>query len=129
MSRGLLVAAIPFGLLVLWLNNGLYGSPFRTGYGQLGHLFSLSALSVNASRYFSWLVETHTPFPLLAFAAPFVVAREKRGDVALAIGLILATCAIYFLYTPFDEWSYVRFLLPAIALMLRAGKRGDRSCR
>ena len=103
---------------MLWLNNGLYGSPFRTGYGQLGHLFSLSALSVNASRYFSWLVETHTLFPLLAFAAPFVVAREKRGDVALSIGLILATCAIYFLYTPFDEWSYLRFLLPAIALML-----------
>jgi hypothetical protein len=113
-----LMAVIPFGLLVLWLNNGLYGSPFRTGYGQLGHLFSLSALSVNASRYFSWLVETHTPFPLLAFAAPFAVAREKRGDVALATGLILATCAIYFLYTPFDEWSYLRFLLPAIALML-----------
>ncbi len=109
---------LPFGLLVLWLNNGLYGSPFRTGYGQLGHLFSLSALSVNASRYFSWLVETHTPFPLLAFAAPFVVAREKRGDVALSIGLILVTCAIYFFYTPFDEWSYLRFLLPAIALML-----------
>jgi hypothetical protein len=112
------VAAIPFGLLVLWLNNGLYGSPFRTGYGQLGHLFSLSAFSVNASRYFSWLVETHTPFPLLAFAAPFVVAREKRGDVALSIGLILATCATYFFYTPFDEWSYLRFLLPAIAWMV-----------
>jgi hypothetical protein len=112
------LAAAPFALLVLWLNHGLYGSPFRTGYGQLGHLFSLSAFSVNASRYFSWLVETHTPFPLLAFAAPFAVAREKRGDVALATGLILATCAIYFLYTPFDEWSYLRFLLPAIALML-----------
>ena len=112
------MAVIPFGLLVLWLNNGLYGSPFRTGYGQLGHLFSLSALSVNASRYFSWLVETHTPFPLLAFAAPFVVAREKRGEVALALGLIFATCAIYFFYTPFEDWSYVRVLLPAIALMV-----------
>ena len=105
-------------MLVLWLNNALYGSPFRTGYGQLGHLFGLSAVPVNASRYFGWLVETHTPFPLLAFAAPFVVAREKRADAALAIGLILATCFIYFLYTPFDDWSYLRFLLPAIALML-----------
>ncbi len=112
------LAAIPFGILVLWLNNGLYGSPFRTGYGQLGHLFGLSAVPINASRYFAWLIETHTPFPLLAFAAPFVVAREKRADVALAIGLILATCFIYFLYTPFDDWSYLRFLLPAIALML-----------
>ena len=118
MSRGLRVAAVPFALLVLWLNTELYGSPFRTGYGQLGHLFGLSAVPINASRYFGWLIETHTPFPLLAFAAPFVVAREKRADVALAIGLILATCFIYFLYTPFDDWSYLRFLLPAIALMM-----------
>jgi hypothetical protein len=112
------VAAIPFGVLVLWLNNGLYGSPFRTGYGQLGQLFGLSVVPLNASRYLGWLVETHTVFPLLAFAAPFVVAREKRAHAALAIGLILATCAIYFFYTPFDEWTYVRFLLPAIALMI-----------
>ncbi len=112
------VAALPFGLLVLWLNNGLYGSPFHTGYGQLDNLFGLAVVPLNASRYFGWLVETHTLFPLLAFGAPFVVAREKRADAALAIGLILATCAIYFFYTPFDHWSYVRFLLPAIALMM-----------
>ncbi len=112
------VAAVPFALVVLWLNAELYGSPFRTGYGQLGHLFGLSAIPLNLSRYFGWLVETHTPFPLLAFAAPFAVARERRSDVALAIGLILATCFIYFLYTPFDDWSYLRFLLPAIALMI-----------
>lgn len=111
-------ATIPFGLMVLWLNDGLYGSPFRTGYGQLGHLFSVAALSVNASRYFGWLLETHTAFPLLACAAPFVVAREKRADAWLAIGLIVATCVVYFLYTPFDDWSYLRFLLPAIALMI-----------
>jgi hypothetical protein len=111
-------AAIPFGLLVLWLNYKLYGSPFRTGYGNPGDLFSLSAVSGNASRYCGWLIDTHTPFPLLAFAAPFGVAHEKRADVALAIGLILTTCVVYFFYTPFDDWSYLRFLLPAIALML-----------
>jgi len=113
-----LAAVFPFGLLVLWLNSGLYGSPFRTGYGQLGNLFGLSALTTNAPRYVSWLVETHTPFPLLAFAAPVVLPRERRADGWLAIGFVLATCAIYFIYTPFDEWSYLRFLLPAIALLL-----------
>jgi hypothetical protein len=112
------LAATPFGLLVLWLNNGLYGSPLRTGYGDLGHLFSISAFSGNAVRYFGWLIETHTPYPLLAFAAPLVVAREKRADVALAIGLIAATSVIYFFYTPFDDWSFLRFLLPAIVLMV-----------
>ena len=44
-------------------------------------------------------------------------ARSAR-DVALALGLVLATCLVYFIYTPFDDWSYLRFLLPAIALML-----------
>ncbi|HUP39389.1 MAG TPA: hypothetical protein VM115_04660 [Vicinamibacterales bacterium] len=112
------VAALPFGLLVLWLNNGLYGSPFRTGYGQLDNLFGLAVVPLNTSRYLGWLTETHTLFPLLAFAAPFVAAPEKRADAGLAIGLILATCAIYVFYTPFDHWSYLRFLLPAIALMM-----------
>jgi hypothetical protein len=117
-SAAFCLAAAPFGLLVLWLNSGLYGSPFRTGYGQLGQLFAASVFSVNATRYVPWLVETHTLFPLLAFAAPFVIAREKRAEAALAIALIAATCVIYFFYTPFDEWTYLRFLLPAIALML-----------
>lgn len=112
------VGAIPFGLIVLWLNNALYGSPFRTGYGATGELFQASAFPTNASRYFSWVIETQTPFVLLAFAAPFLVARERRGDVALGLGLVLATCVIYLFYTPFDDWSYVRFLLPAIALMI-----------
>jgi hypothetical protein len=67
------VAVVPFGLVVLWLNGQIYGSPFRTGYGQLGQLFGFAALVVNAPRYLSWLVETHTPFPLLAFAAPFIL--------------------------------------------------------
>ena len=110
--------AIPFAGVVLLLNDGLYGSPLKTGYGQLGSLFGMSFIPINAVRYFRWLVETHTLFPLLALAAPFVVAREKRKDAWLAIGLIVATCLIYFVYTPFDDWSYLRFLLPAIVLMI-----------
>ena len=113
-----LAAVLPFGLLVLWLNAGLYGSPFRTGYGELGNLFGLSAAGINAPRYFSWLIETHTPFPLLAFAAPAVLPREHRAEAWLAIGLVLTASGIYFMYTPFEEWSYLRFLLPAIGLML-----------
>jgi hypothetical protein len=104
--------------LVLWLNNGLYGSPFKTGYGQLGHLFGFAAARVNVPRYFSWLIETHTPFPLLAFAAPFVLPREQRPSAWLGVSLIVATCLVYFIYVPFDEWTYLRFLLPAITLMI-----------
>jgi hypothetical protein len=114
---GFAIAAIPFCVLVLFLNDALYGSPFRTGYGQLGHLFGVAAARVNAPRYFAWLVDTHTPFPLLSFAAPFLLPREHRPCAWLAVSLIAATCLVYFIYVPFNEWTYVRFLLPAISMM------------
>lgn len=112
------LAALPFVLIVLWLNVALYGGPLRSGYGQLGHLFSLSVFPGNAARYGRWLLETQTPFPLLAVFAPFLVDRDRRPAAILAFGLIGATGAIYFAYTPFDDWSYLRFLLPAVTLML-----------
>jgi hypothetical protein len=112
------VAALPFAVTVLWLNAGLYGGPFRSGYGSLGKLFTLAFFPTNASRYFHWLIETQTPFPLLAFASPFIVDRSRRPIAWLALALIVTTLLIYFFYTPFDDWSYLRFLLPALALML-----------
>jgi hypothetical protein len=55
---------------------------------------------------------------LLGLLAPFVLPRDARYAAWLATGLALATCLVYFFYTPFDEWTYLRFLLPAIALMI-----------
>lgn len=110
--------ALPFGLLVLFLNQVLYGSPLRTGYGNPEGLFAVRNAATNAPRYLWWLVETHSVFPFLAVAAPFLVSREKRGHVALGFALVLACASVYFFYTPFEDWSYLRFLLPAIALVL-----------
>jgi len=109
---------LPFAAVVLFLNAALYGSPLRTGYGSPGQLFSLSNIGVNAARYGRWLIETHTPFPLLALAAPFLAPRDKRVEVLLACGLIAANVGIYLVYTPFEDWSYLRFVLFAIALMI-----------
>ncbi|MCM3880928.1 MAG: hypothetical protein ND807_12540 [Vicinamibacterales bacterium] len=112
------LAALPCALAVLWLNANLYGSPFRSGYGSLGRLFGLAALPVNVVQYSRWLIETETVFLLLACAAPLVVDSPRRVSVWLAFGLATATCSVYFLYTPFDDWSYLRFLMPAITLLL-----------
>jgi hypothetical protein len=130
------VAALPCVLIILWLNAALYGGPLRSGYGQLGHLFSLSVFPGNAARYGRWLIETQTPFPLLAVFAPFLVDREKRPGAFLALGFIVTTMVVYCAYQPFDDWSYLRFLLPAVTLLivlagavitrlgLRLGRRG-----
>jgi hypothetical protein len=119
-AGGLMFAlgAIPFVGLVLWLNAALYGGALRTGYGQVGNLFSLSVIPANAARYGRWLVEAQTPFPLLAVFAPFLVDRERRPAVVLALALAVTITLIYFAYTPFDDWSYLRFLMPALALSL-----------
>ena len=109
---------LPFAAAVLFLNGALYGSPLHTGYGSPGQLFSISHIGINAARYGRWLVETHTPFPLLASAAPFLVPREKRTNVLLACGFIVANFGVYFVYTPFEDWSYLRFVLFAIALLI-----------
>jgi hypothetical protein len=102
----------------LYLNDRLYGGPMRSGYGQLSHLFSLANIPANAVRYGGWLIQTETALILLGFLAPLAVDRNRRPAAWLALGLVAATAAIYFAYTPFDDWSYLRFLLPAIALLL-----------
>ncbi len=112
------IAALPFALAVLALNAGLYGGPLRSGYGTIDRLFGLSAVPTNVSQYGRWLIETQTPFPLLALAAPLVLDRPRALDAWLAVAFVAATLSIYFLYKPFDDWSYLRFLLPAITLML-----------
>jgi hypothetical protein len=90
----------------------IYGSPLRSGYGSLEHLFSLSHIALNMRRYPVWLADTHTPLLLLAVAAPFVMRPRRVGW--LLLGFAAATLAAYLPYVPFEDWSFARFLLPAV---------------
>ena len=89
---------------------------WRTGYGSTEALFARAHVYANLLRYPRWVLETETPFVLLALGAPFVLrrdpARARLAWVSLAAtALLLAT---YLAYTVFDDWWYIRFLLPAI---------------
>lgn len=91
-----------------------YGSPLRSGYGSAEELFAVSNVAPNASRYFNWLIATGPVFLLSILG---VVRRHRdrmvRGMAAFAIGVVAA----YLVYAVFEEWSYLRFLLPALAVM------------
>ena len=98
-----------FLAILQWM---LYGSPIRSGYGSAEELFSFVNLVPNAQRYFSWLVAT-SPVLLLA---PLGIARlQDRRTRALAAFAFLVVIA-YLIYAVFDQWSYLRFLLPALAV-------------
>ena len=112
------VAALPGVLIALALNARLYGSPFQSGYGDLYELFAWSHVPVNLEHYGRTWVRTGSPLVLLAFGAPWVVARERRPMAWAIGGLAVALSVVYLAYRPFDEWWYLRFLLPAVALSL-----------
>jgi hypothetical protein len=109
---------MPGCALLAWLNQIRYGSPFRTGYGDVEMLFSLAHIAPNAARYWQWTMEAQTPLVLLAIAAPFVVRRERSAYVWMALAYVAVVIACYLPYTVFDAWWYTRFLLPALPIAL-----------
>jgi hypothetical protein len=99
-----------------------YGSPLGSGYGSFDDLFSLSNVAPNLARYPRWMTETHTPLIWLWLLAPFAIPRLDRGVRAFAWILYVFAGAVVLAYLPYvyfrpEEWSYTRFLLPALPLM------------
>ena len=119
-------------LVVALINWHLYGSPLESGYGRLEGLFAADRVGANLSRYTTWLLQTHTPVILVALVAPlllkpwgqvftFSVSAGRwhgRRFAWLCLALVLATVALYLPYLEFEDWTYLRFLLPAYPALL-----------
>jgi hypothetical protein len=91
------------------------GSPFASGYGELDTLFASSHVWPNVQRYSAWLVRAESPVIVLAVAAPFVW-RDARAWLYLAVAA--AVIALYLPYLVFDDWAFLRFLLPALPVLV-----------
>lgn len=103
-------------LLLAILQTKMYGSPVATGYGPPRDLFHAANALTNLNFYAHWLLVTHTAVLLLAFAAPFVL--QRRVEIWLGLAIVVTTLALYLPYQVFDDWSYVRFLLPALPWLI-----------
>ena len=88
---------------------------WRPGYGGVGEIFAAAHVPTNAARYLTWLVQSQTPLVALALAAPFVL---PRGFAWVCLAFCAVTLAVYLPYLVFEDWSYVRFLLPAIPVLI-----------
>ena len=113
---------VPFLLLLAWFNTTLYGAPWASGYGDAGELFSPAHVGVNVRRYAGWMLDTHAALLVLTAATVLVVlvrpARAgQRGGLFTAAGCAALVFACYLPYAPFESWTYLRFLLPAIAAL------------
>lgn len=114
------LGVLPFALGVMAVQNAMYGGPLKSGYGELGPLFRLGHVLPNLQRYPRWLVETQTPIVALGLAAPLVCAAysRKSGAAWALLAFAAGTLACYLPYVVFDAWWYLRFVLPAIAVLV-----------
>ena len=108
--------AAPGVAAVALLQAAMHGSPFRSGYGDLGQLFSAANLSTNLANYPAWLASAHSPVLGLGLLAPFVAGRPRAAWAltAFAAGVL----ALYLPYVPFTDWWYSRFMLPALPVLI-----------
>jgi hypothetical protein len=112
---------LPGVIVVSALHTVWYGAPWRSGYGQADALFGWANVLPNLARYAYRAFETGGLLVVpLALAAGFRPQGQPRRAVWLwwvaAVNVIA-----YLPYFVFVEWHYLRFLLPALALLLPSG--------
>jgi hypothetical protein len=123
------IAVVPGFAVSAFVNDMLFGSPLRSGYGGLSEIFHFANMPPNLWRYPTWAVQTYSPFIFLAFLAPLLGPPSGvfKRTAWFAVAFTVLLFASYVFYTPFDHWTYLRFLLPATpALLLTAVPTLDR---
>jgi hypothetical protein len=101
-------------------NVAAFGAAFRTGYAEAGLVsaFTWSNFPPRFLHYSHWLSATLTIAIPLAWIACLVERNIARRDrVALGIWF-LAAFVFYCFYGPYDSWTFLRFLLPAMPALI-----------
>ena len=114
----MVAAALPGIVVLLWLNDALYGGIFASGYGEAMRLFNVSNVGTNLTHFAGAIFQTQNIVPAVAVLAPIVFTDENRRLSIVLLAAALAVIAIYLLYQPYPEWWYLRFLIPALVLLL-----------
>lgn len=121
------LGAAPGAIFVAALQWQLYGSPTASGYGAASELYRAANLTPNLALYTGWLVDTETPFVAVALI-PVVASGMGRGLGALPVSwltlIVVGGWASYLFYSPFEDWWYLRFLLPTYPAMFLLAAAG-----
>jgi hypothetical protein len=111
-------------VVIAAVNHHIFGSSVQTGYGDLSVFFSMTHVLGNARLYAWWTVQSQTPLPLVAFvtlltpaAALWPMARDRAVVVLFGV-IVVGIWVEYFFFITFGVWWFLRFLLPALPLMM-----------
>ncbi len=125
-SAALFVATSGIGVAVfLWTQATLYGGPLTPGYPNASTMFNADFIATNARAYPRLFVDVHSALPLAGLAmlawivrAPKTPAERRARRITLsAVAFLTINLALYLPYTVYNEWPFLRFLLPGIAAL------------
>jgi hypothetical protein len=119
-------SVVAAAVVVAGLNATWYGAPWRSGYGSNEELYSLASVWPNLLRYPVWLWQSQGALVLAALLPllPWPCDRRTRTAILPAAALAVGILACYLPYFAFEDWWYLRFLLPgfgAFAVLMAAG--------
>lgn len=113
------VASVGAVAIFAW-NARLYGNGLQSGYGNLEFLFDRNWLWGNIVRYTNWLSDSESVIATAAVAllcCPPLWRRILPTETHSAWKGLAAFAAVvglsYAFYLQFEDWTYLRFLLPA----------------
>ena len=119
---------VPGVLVLAAFQTRLYGSPLRTGYGDVSDFFAAANIWPNVGGYWQRLTTGEGPVLVLAAVsiAVLVLGRPRAipasaaalGKLTAAVAAILL--ALYLPYGVFPDWSSFRFLMPVLPLAFAA---------
>ena len=112
------LGVMPAALFVGWVNYKLYGSPFSSGYGDIGEAFAVRHARVNLALYARWWLETQGPLAFVFLAALWRRPASRRFERLVLVAYAAAVVLLYAFYLPFDQWWYLRFVIPAVPVVL-----------
>jgi hypothetical protein len=108
-----------FVAIQLGLNQVLYGDPRVSGYGRGLSVFEFSRarLYANLSNFHQSLPFALSPLVWVLWPAALIGLRKEKKAWQLS-AIAGAAAAPYLFYTVYEGWETLRFLLPAIVIVL-----------
>jgi hypothetical protein len=110
------LAIAPVIVALASLNVHVYGSALRSGYGVAQDLYSSRHLWTNVVHFSTWISQSDTPIVALAlvfFVAPGLLPSAHIPFPRVLLGGVAAVVILsYVFYQPFEQWVFLRFLLP-----------------
>ena len=118
-SAFFLAPIVVAALFIAFVNAQWFGAPTHSGYGTAAELYSAKDIWPNLQRYARWLWQSQSPWMLLAAVpfAPSLRVRISSGPIWFCAAMFIATLSCYVAYFQFEEWWFLRFLLPGLGAL------------